>query len=64
LSYNKKKITKGGNEAMWSFGVYNVYNRINPFFLYVQDNNGDNLNELIKVGLFPVIPYLNYQLRF
>jgi hypothetical protein len=49
---------------MWSFGVYNVYNRINPFFLYVQDNNGDNLNELIKVGLFPVIPYLNYQLRF
>lgn len=64
LSYNKKKITKGGNEAMWSFGVYNVYNRINPFFLYVQDNNVDNLNELIKVGLFPVIPYLNYQLRF
>lgn len=64
LSYNVKKTTRGGNKAMWSFGIYNAYNRINPFFLYIQDSNGDQINELWKVGLFPVIPYVNYQIRF
>jgi len=43
----------------WAFSIYNVYNRANPYFLYV-DNDGDflegNFNISVKqVTLFPII---------
>ena len=52
----------------WSFSVYNVYNRANPFFLYV-DNDGDFLNGDFKlsvkqVTLFPVIPSVTWNFEF
>ncbi len=52
----------------WSFSVYNVYNRANPFFLFV-DNNGDFLSGDFKltvkqVTLFPVIPSVTWNFAF
>ena len=52
----------------WSFSVYNVYNRSNPFFLYV-DNDGDFLSGDFKltvkqVTLFPVIPSVTWNFEF
>lgn len=52
----------------WSFSVYNVYNRANPFFMYV-DNNGDFLNGDFKisvkqVSLFPIIPSVTWNFEF
>lgn len=48
----------------WAFSVYNVYNRANPYFLYV-DNDGDffegNFNISVKqVTLFPIIPSVTW----
>jgi hypothetical protein len=44
----------------WVFSVYNVYNRMNPYFLYF-NQEGSPLNGTLKVearqvSLFPVIP--------
>ena len=55
----KKKI-----KSNWAFSVYNVYNRANPFFLYV-DNDGKFLNGDFKitvkqVSLFPIIPSVTW----
>ena len=52
----------------WSFSVYNVYNRANPFFMYV-DSNGDFLNGDFKisvkqVSLFPIIPSVTWNFEF
>jgi predicted transport protein len=52
----------------WSFSVYNVYNRANPFFLYV-DNDGNFLNGDFKlsvkqVTLFPIIPSITWNFEF
>lgn len=52
----------------WSFSVYNVYNRMNPFFLYV-DNDGDFLNGDFKISvkqvtLFPIIPSITWNFEF
>ena len=52
----------------WSFSIYNVYNRANPFFLYV-DNDGDflsgNFNISVKqVTLFPIIPSVTWNFEF
>jgi len=55
----KKKI-----KSNWAFSVYNVYNRSNPYFLYV-DNDGDffsgNFEISVKqVTLFPIIPSVTW----
>jgi len=52
----------------WAFSVYNVYNRANPFFLFV-DNDGDFLNGDFKlsvkqVTLFPIIPSVTWNFEF
>jgi len=59
----KKKI-----KSNWAFSVYNVYNRANPFFLYV-DNDGKFLNGDFKitvkqVSLFPIIPSVTWNFEF
>lgn len=52
----------------WSFSVYNVYNRANPYFLYV-DNDGDFLEgnfeiSVKQVTLFPIIPSVTWNFEF
>lgn len=55
LSKNK---TKGRVE--WNFGIYNVYNQKNPYFLYY-DISEDNTIQLYKLSLFPIIPSISYR---
>jgi hypothetical protein len=73
----KTKVDKKTGESIqikkkfrsnWSFSVYNVYNRANPFFLYV-DNDGDFLAGDFKitvkqVTLFPIIPSITWNFEF
>ena len=52
----------------WAFSIYNVYNRANPFFLYV-DNDGDFLAgdfeiTVKQVTLFPIIPSVTWNFEF
>ena len=59
----KKKLKT--NIAM---SVYNVYNRANPYFLYV-DNDGDFLEgdfniSVKQVTLFPIIPSITWNFEF
>lgn len=47
----------------WSFGVYNLYNRKNPFYIYFgADNRGNRV--LKQVSLFPIIPSIKYSFKF
>ena len=55
----KKKV-----RSNWAFSIYNVYNRANPFFMYV-DNDGDFLAgdfqlTVKQVSLFPIIPSVTW----
>lgn len=52
----------------WALSVYNVYNRANPFFLFV-DNDGDFLENdfnisVKQVTLFPIIPSITWNFEF
>lgn len=75
-AYKKKVDELTGEEIQvkknfrsnWSFSVYNVYNRANPFFLYV-DSDGDFLNgdfkiKVKQVTLFPIIPSITWNFEF
>ncbi|GAB4290043.1 MAG: TonB-dependent receptor [Marinilabiliales bacterium] len=47
----------------WTIGVYNLYNRKNPFYLYF--GYDDNNNRVLKqISLFPLIPSVSYNLSF
>ncbi|MFN0015714.1 MAG: carboxypeptidase-like regulatory domain-containing protein [Saprospiraceae bacterium] len=44
-------------------GVYNAYNRFNPFFLYVDSGSGTNA-KAIQYTLLPFVPSFRYSLKF
>ena len=72
----KKSTDENGNEkrrpksiqSSWSFSIYNVYNRQNPFFIYYA-NEGNILNGEVKitarqVSLFPILPSITWNFKF
>lgn len=55
-------------ESSWNFAVYNVYNRMNPYFIYF-DTEGSaeqaNLKVTAKqVSLFPILPSATWNFKF
>ena len=77
VGFNYTKITKKRKlKAVWSFSVYNVYNRQNPNMYYYNDNASDEIridpiyNEnykplnLYQVSLFSFIPSVSYKVYF
>ena len=60
-SFHKEK--KWG-ERTWNFGAYNLYNRLNPFFIYQQYDYITNKNNYKQVSLFPIIPSVSYEFKF
>ena len=53
----KKKYSR-----TFSVGAYNVYNRKNPFFVYLSEE--DNQRVAKQVSLFPIIPSISYRIQF
>lgn len=47
----------------WEFSVYNLYNRQNPFFYYIEYNNSGK-GQLKQISLFPIIPSISWNLKF
>ena len=51
-----------------NFAIYNVYNRQNPFFVYVDavgDPNTGNVKVVLKqVSLFPILPSITWNFKF
>jgi len=54
-------------EGSWTFSVYNVYDRHNPYFLYV-DNEGTAATGIkvtvYEVYILPIIPSVTYNFKF
>ena len=55
-------------ESSWTFSVYNVYSRRNPYYIYFE--TAGDLEEyklktsLKQVSLFPILPSVTYRIRF
>lgn len=54
-------------QGSWAFSVYNVYNRKNPYFLYV-DNSGSVSSGIsvkaYQVYILPIVPAITYNFKF
>lgn len=55
-------------ERSWNINIYNVYNRLNTFYIYrgstYDYNTGVETPVFYKVTLFPIIPSISYQFKF
>jgi len=59
-----RKPTKYG-ENIFRFGIYNVYNRMNPFFVYLEtDPNKNTIKNIKQISIFPVLPILSFAVKF
>lgn len=60
-----KKIRK--YTSSWVFSLYNAYSRLNPYFIYFdqegQASNGDLRVSARQVSLFPVIPAVTWNIK-
>jgi hypothetical protein len=54
--------------SSWNFSIYNVYSRLNTYFIYIETSGspltGDLKNSAKKVSLFPIIPTVTYNFNF
>jgi hypothetical protein len=59
----KKKFTD-----YWVFSIYNVYSRMNPYFIYFDQTGsaatGDLKVEARQVSLFPILPSVTWNVQF
>lgn len=55
-------------QTKWVFGIYNVYNRKNPFTLTSRDVEVDDKatgeKEFVMIYLFPIVPSVTFNLSF
>ena len=70
LGINFRKQKKHG-ERIWSFGIYNAYNAMNPHFVYKTteyekstEGKDEPISVLKKITIFPFIPSFSYTYKF
>ncbi len=67
IGVNLHKKLKRGNRT-WSFNIYNLYNRKNPFMIYFSNEynyaNNTPTTRLKQISLFPLIPSFSYSYKF
>ena len=65
-NYLQKKTEKF--ESSWNFSIYNVYSRLNPYFIYFEDEGdlqfGNSNPKAKQVSLFPILPSVTWNFKF
>lgn len=57
--------SKRWGERTWNISVYNVYNRLNPFYMDIQSNyDAGGKRMLVQYSLFPILPSFSYGFKF
>jgi hypothetical protein len=58
LSWSLIRKLKRNGESTWCFSVYNIYNRLNPYFYY------KSREKFFQISMLPVIPAVSLSLKF
>ncbi len=64
FAYTRKPNTTRRYKSSWNFGIYNVYNRANPFFIYLSADEDTQKVVGKKVYLFPIVPSVTWNVKF
>jgi hypothetical protein len=76
IAFNFTRTTSKGYQRTWNVGLYNAYNRANPYYLSIKKHQsmrmisgGDyefvgNNFKLVSRAAFPLLPFVSYSFRF
>jgi len=64
LNAHYTTMLKGGIKFNIDFNVYNIYNRLNAYFIYIYKNPITQDNVLRKVSILPITPSINFSISF
>jgi hypothetical protein len=65
ISATYEKPSKGKYHSSWSFGLYNVYGRRNPYSITFKENKSDPKKiDAVQTSLFQWIPSVTYNFNF
>jgi outer membrane receptor for ferrienterochelin and colicin len=64
LSLNLYRPLKKGRMGIWNISLYNVYCRMNPFYITRSYFNGNGKFTTYQTGLVPIIPSVSYTYKF
>lgn len=65
VTYRKpKKWFKKQVDTEWVFSAYNIYSRLNPYFVYTTTDDFTRQPVAREVSLLPIIPSVSYQVTF
>ncbi len=67
VNFSNKKIVKlfgKKYEREWVFGAYNVYSRLNPYFVYLTTDLVTKQPQAKQVSLLPFIPSASFNFKF
>ncbi len=59
ISFEFRRTKKRGTNT-WKLGIYNVYNRLNPYYYYIQHAPDNGAPQLKQLSIFPIIPFFNF----
>ena len=51
-------------KTSWSFGIYNVYNRMNAAAINFRQNQETGANEAVRLSIFGAVPSVSYNIKF
>ena len=59
-----KRIHRGRWTREWVFGIYNVYNRYNPWLIRFEDSHYGKGTKAKQYSLFGIVPSVSFNLKF
>ena len=59
-----KKIHHGRLTREWVFGIYNLYNRYNPFLIRFEDSKSGKRTKAKQYSLFGIVPSVSFNIKF
>ncbi|MET0300418.1 MAG: TonB-dependent receptor [Flavitalea sp.] len=63
FTYTRRPDKTKGLRSSWNFSIYNVYNRANPYFIYLDLERNEKQIQGKKVYLFPVLPSVTWNFK-
>lgn len=64
FTYTPKPKSTKRFKSNWVFSIYNVYNRRNPYFIYLDADEDDQTIKGKLVYLFPILPGVTWNFKF
>lgn len=61
---SQRKLFGKSYEGEWVFSVYNLYSRLNPYFVYLSIDPNTKQRKAYQVSLLPIIPSVSYNFKF